>query len=191
MKIGCVVMASGVSARFGGDKLLAPLWGKPLLAHLLDNLPETLARVVVVTRREAVASLAYERGLEVLLHDFPQVSDTIRLGLSSLGGVKGCMFCTGDQPGLTKASLQGLLDAFTVQPERIVRLCYGEEAGSPVIFPRSLFPELLALTPEQAGSAVIRRHRELLACVQASSPLELMDVDTREQLAFWEKRGPG
>ncbi|MEA5013675.1 MAG: nucleotidyltransferase family protein [Candidatus Limiplasma sp.] len=191
MKIGCVVMASGVSARFGGDKLLAPLWGKPLLAHLLDNLPETLARVVVVTRREAVASLAYERGLEVLLHDFPQVSDTIRLGLSSLGGVKGCMFCTGDQPGLTKASLQGLLDAFTAQPERIVRLCYGEEAGSPVIFPRSLFPELLALTPEQAGSAVIRRHRELLACVQASSPLELMDVDTREQLAFWEKRGPG
>ena len=137
MKIGCVVMASGISARFGGDKLLAPLWGKPLLAHLLDNLPETLARVVVVTRWEAVASLAYERGLEVLLHDFPQVSDTIRLGLSSLGDVEGCMFCTGDQPGLTKTSLQGLLDAFAARPERIVRLGYGEAAGSPVLFPRS------------------------------------------------------
>lgn len=190
MNIGCVVKASGISARFGGDKLLTPLWGKPLITHVLDSLPPAFSRVVVVTRREAIAALARERGLEAVVHDLPLVSDSIRLGLQAMADMQGCAFCVGDQPGLAQASFQRLLEAFAAQPDRIFRLAWGERMGSPVIFPRALFPELLALTGEEAGSVVIRRHRELLSCIQATSPLELLDVDTREQLAFWERRGP-
>lgn len=191
MNIGCVVKASGISARFGGDKLLHPLWGKPLIAHVLDSLPQAFTRVAVVTRREDVAALARERGFKAILHDDPQVSGSIRLGMEAMADMESCAFCVGDQPGLTQASFQRLLEASASRPGRIWRLAYAEEAGSPVIFPRALFPELMALTGEQAGSIVIRRHRELLSYVQASSPLELMDVDTREQLAFWEGQRPG
>ena len=43
VKIGCVLMAAGQGTRFGGDKLLQPLGGRPLLARTLSRLP--LARL--------------------------------------------------------------------------------------------------------------------------------------------------
>lgn len=186
--IGCVIKASGVSARFGGNKLLAPLWGKPLICHLLDSLPQALARTVVVTRQEAIAALARERGLHAVLHDFPRVSDTIRLGTAAMMDLDGCMFCGGDQPGLRQDTLRAMLAAFASNPGRIHRLSFGEKPGSPVIFPSFLYPELLSLTGEETGSTVIRRHRELVSLVEAASERELMDVDTREDLALWEGR---
>ena len=35
---GAVILAGGASRRFGGDKALAPLDGKPLIAHVIGRL---------------------------------------------------------------------------------------------------------------------------------------------------------
>ena len=61
MNIGCVVLASGESVRFGSNKLLADFLGRPVLACLLDALPPELD-TVVVTRSPAVQALAAARG---------------------------------------------------------------------------------------------------------------------------------
>ena len=52
-RLGCVVMASGVGRRFGGGKLLAGLWGRPLLQYALDATGGVFLRRVVVTRDPA------------------------------------------------------------------------------------------------------------------------------------------
>ena len=52
-----------------------------------------------------------------------------------------------------------------------------------MVFPRALYPELLALTGDTGGSAVLRRHPERLRLVEAASPGELEDVDRPEDLA--------
>ena len=58
-KIGAVVVGAGASQRFGGtDKLLAPLAGKPVLAHTLAPFLELRALdsiVLVLSRRNIVA----------------------------------------------------------------------------------------------------------------------------------------
>ena len=38
MNVGAVVLAAGMSARFGGNKLLARLGDRPLLGHALEAL---------------------------------------------------------------------------------------------------------------------------------------------------------
>ena len=49
--LGCVIMASGLGRRFGGNKLLAELGGKPLLQWVLDATQGMFGcRRVVVTR---------------------------------------------------------------------------------------------------------------------------------------------
>ena len=81
--IGCVIMASGLSRRFGSNKLLTPFAGQPMLcrAFAATNTPLLAARIVV-TRSAAVQKLCQAHGVPVLLHGLPFRSDTVRLGLT-------------------------------------------------------------------------------------------------------------
>lgn len=51
-----------------------------------------------------------------------------------------------------------------------------------MIFPRSLFGELMELRGEESGKAVVRRHPELVVLVEAVSAQELRDIDTKAEL---------
>lgn len=192
-RLAAVVMASGDSRRFGQtDKLLMPVKGCPMLAHVLRALPMPLFwRRVVVTRNEAVADLAVQEGFEPLFHSLPDVSDTIRLGVTAVRQADGCLFSVGDQPFLTAATVERLARRFADAPDAIVRVCYGERDGNPVVFPKALFDELASLQPGQTGSAVIRRHAGCLVRCQAEHARELWDVDTREDYCALEARGEG
>ena len=85
--LGCVVMASGLGRRFGGNKLMADFCGAPLIANALAlaALP-LLACRIVVTRSEEVEALCHAQGVPVLRHAQPYRSDTVRLGLAALLG---------------------------------------------------------------------------------------------------------
>ena len=178
MEIGCVILASGESVRFGSNKLLADFRGKPLLMRLLDALPASL-NAVVVTRSDGVQRLAQERGYRCLWHRLPEVRDTIRLGLMEMPETDGCLFCVGDQPFLNAKTLRRMAEAFDEHPRQILRAAAGEQMGNPVLFPAALFGELCALVGEQSGSAVLRAHRELVLPVQVEAERELFDVDTQ------------
>ena len=82
--LGCVVMASGLGRRFGGNKLMADFCGAPLIANALAlaALP-LLACRIVVTRSEEVEALCNAQGVPVLRHAQPYRSDTVRLGLAA------------------------------------------------------------------------------------------------------------
>ncbi|MDD3213308.1 MAG: nucleotidyltransferase family protein [Eubacteriales bacterium] len=185
MTIGCVILASGESVRFGSNKLLTGFCGSPLLGWLLDTLPEGL-QSIVVTRSPAVRDLAHERGYRCLLHKEPEVRDTIRLGLMALGGTDGCLFCVGDQPLLTRETVQKVVRAFQAEPEHIVRAAFGKREGNPALFPASLYGELSSLAEGEAGVTVIHRHPELVRTVQAAFSEELTDADTPETLLALE-----
>ena len=90
---GCVIMASGLGVRFGGNKLLAPFGGQPLILRALAATAGLFARRVLVTRAPAVAQLAREQGVQAVLHSLPQRSDTVRLGLRALGVGRGWTAC--------------------------------------------------------------------------------------------------
>ena len=53
--------------------------------------------------------------------------------------------------------------------------------GNPCLFPARFYPELLELTGDRGGSAVIRRHEEDLLLLETDA-LELTDVDTPDAL---------
>ncbi len=187
MNIGCVILASGASRRFGSNKLLAPFLGKPLVCRVLEQVPCELAQCLVVTRDESVAELAREAGLEVLLHDLPDKADTIWLGVQRMTDMAGCLFMVADQPLCTAETMRRLITEFQRFPGAIVRAAFGEQAGNPVLFPADLFGELAALQQGQSGGAVIRRHAGRVRLVQAGSSAELVDVDTPESLEMLQR----
>ena len=54
--------------------------------------------------------------------------------------------------------------------------------GSPILFDRAYFDELLHLPEKAGGSHVLRQHLDVVQYVTAEVPEELMDVDTPEEL---------
>ena len=104
-------MASGVGARFGGNKLMAELCDVPLVGHVVRATDDLFGRRVVVTRHADVALLCETLGAQVILHDEPCRNDTVRLGMEAMDGCDTVTFVQGDQPLIRPASIAALLRA--------------------------------------------------------------------------------
>lgn len=189
MKIGCVIMASGLSRRFGGNKLLAPFLGEPLALHALRAAKAAgcFEQILFVTRSEEAAILAQGEGVAALLHRLPLRSDAVRVGINAMQEVEGCLFALADQPLCRPESLRALCAAFEARPQSICRLAFDGVMGSPVLFPAAVFGELAALTGKQGGGAVAAAHPEWVVPVQAACAAELWDADTPEALQKLEQ----
>ncbi len=183
-KVGCVIMASGLSKRFGSNKLMADFNGKPMILHALQVSDSLKDHRVVVTRHADVAALCQEQGVHVILHDLPHRSDTIRLGLEALGDVDACLFLPADQPLLRRDTVTALVNQWEADQEKILRPFHNDTPGSPVLFPRWALPELQNLPEGKGGNWVIKNHSEKTAAMQIEDPYELMDADTPETLQF-------
>ena len=180
--LGCVIMASGLGKRFGANKLMADFHGKPMIQRALDATEGLFSRRVVVTRHESVAQLAREQNVEVVLHDLPHRSDTVRLGLEALGNLDACMFLPGDQPLLCRETVAMLLNNWKENPDKMIRPVYEDEEGSPVVFPAWAFAELRNLPEGKGGGVVIKNHPNEVCRVSIANPFELADADTPETL---------
>ena len=176
------MLASGEAARFGGNKLLADFQGRALVARAFECLPEGLTRRVVVTRWPEVAALGRDAGLDAVLHDFPDVSDSIRLAAEAMDGLDGAVFLVGDQPLLTLESVERLILAFCEDPERAVRLSWRGVPGNPVVFPARAFPFLRTLSPGETGRAALKLAGISVRLVEATNEWEMLDCDTPEAL---------
>lgn len=190
LKLGCVVMAAGSATRFGANKLAAQLRGRQLILRSLEAVPpEAFYKTVVVTQYPEFMRLAADFHFAAILNDQPQegLSHTIHLGLTALRDCDGVLFQVSDQPLLRRESILALTEQWRLRPEGIAALGHGGVRGNPCIFPAALFPELMALTGDRGGSAVIRRHEELLTLLEVAAP-ELSDVDTAAALEALERR---
>ena len=206
--VGCVIMASGLSQRFGSNKLLAEFCGEPMLCRALaaTDTPQLAARIVV-TRSEKVKALCEERGVPVLLHNLPGRNDTVRLGLTALleqgPNLTGCMFLPGDQPLLRRETVEAIVGIsgwdYETRLERqketereIFRLGHRFKndpdplVGSPVLFESKYFAELCALPEGKGGNVLLRKYPEHVHTVYIADRNELADADTPEALAQLE-----
>ena len=186
MRVGAVLMASGSGARFGSNKLLYLIEGAPMFEHAFAAVPPHLfAQSCVVSCYPEILEQAKRSGFQAIFnpHADEGQSASVRLGLSALLEMDGALFCVCDQPWLSKKSVEHLLAEFMAYPDCICALSWQGVRGSPVIFPRDLFPALQALTGDRGGSGIIRANRDRLRLVETSTPMELQDVDVKPDKA--------
>lgn len=191
MKVRLIYLAAGNSRRFGSNKLLYWLEGKPLFLHLLERLVRICGRhgeweLVLVTQYPEVCEEAVRLGVRAVWSPESRegISYSIRAGLlasgeaESLGEPEACVFFTADQPYLAEESAEGFLEAMEKGQAGLGYVAYGERRGNPVWFSRKYFQELAELTGDQGGRQVLRAHMEEAVCFSVAAERELEDMDT-------------
>jgi molybdenum cofactor cytidylyltransferase len=183
LRLNAIIMAAGQSHRFGTNKLLLPLQGKPVIRHLLDQFPFPLfQQVVLVYSHEQIRTIAQDYPLILCHNDRPSLGkwQTIQLGLESCDDAAGTLFLVADQPLLKKTTIVTLAETFRHDPTRIIRPVIGRKPGNPVFFPKSCLQELKSLQGDIGGRTVIHNHSDLVISVPFVDPLEFIDIDTPE-----------
>ncbi len=178
VKMGCVVLAAGLSLRYGANKLLQELEGESVVHRILRRVKQGgFETVIAVVSDPAVREIAQSLRVHTVYNDAPEegISRSIRLGLEQMPTVDACMFCVADQPFLSGHSIRKLRTGYA---GGIVAAGFGHMRGNPVVFPQALFGELMTLHGDVGGGIVITRHLDLLTVIELDSNLELRDMDT-------------
>ncbi|HZU67880.1 MAG TPA: nucleotidyltransferase family protein [Ktedonobacteraceae bacterium] len=209
-----IILAAGSSSRMGGGrhKLLLPLHNRPVLAHVIDAVLASQARPAVIVlghQAEQVRTTIFPGSIpqDIMLIENPDylqgMSTSMRLGIQMLtanGYTKGernyfvdsALVVLGDQPLLTQQVIDSLITIYRRTGKRIVAPVYDGKRGSPVLFDRSLFPELLQIEGDEGGRKVVENHKKEVELVEISDAMANYDVDTWEAyqqvLAAWERK---
>jgi len=175
--IAAVVLAAGRGTRFGGQKLLLPLRGAPLLRRTVENvLAAGVAPLVVVMGpdlRPAIEGLPVQ-AVEI---ESESMSASLRAGLRALPEVEGAFVCLGDQPGIAPETFRRLIESFRASGRPIAAPVYRGTRGNPVLFSRALFDELCALGGDQGARGLLAARPADIVAVEIDAEMPL-DVDT-------------
>jgi molybdenum cofactor cytidylyltransferase len=184
-QVALVLLAAGRSRRFNdGDKLAEPFLDKPLALHVvtaLENIP-FLTRIAVVS--DTCLDFA-SHGYWVRQNPDPSLGQARSLchGVSAAkeAGAEAVLVALADMPRVTAAHIYRLFDAAD-GADTIVASSDGVQPRPPALFGRNLFDDLLELEGDEGGRQLIKRGHHVV-----TSPAELVDVDTQEDLAALRK----
>ena len=192
-RIGAVVLAAGLSSRMGANKLLVPLWGKPLVRHAVEAaVASRAATVVVVTGNNTDDVKVALTGLTARLVKNDEytkgLSTSLKCGVRALpDDCDGAVILLGDMPLVTANLIDGLIAAFDPAQERaIVVPLRGGRRGNPVLWARRFFPEMLALEGDAGAKGLMTLHQDMIYELDAADDGPFVDIDTPGALAAYE-----
>lgn len=180
-RVALVLLAAGRSQRFGAaDKLMAPYLGRPLGLHVvvaLEAVPFCERIAVVSDTRLDLARCGYR----VVRNDDPAagLSRSLRLGVEAAcrGKAEAVLIALADMPRVTATHIYRLLDR-AEGPDAIIASSDGVDPRPPALFGCNHL-EVLLKAEGDAGARELVKHGHHVV----TSPAELADVDTQEQLA--------
>ncbi len=195
-----IVAAAGRSVRMGQPKMLLPIDGRTLIAHVVAALRDGgVERVVVVApppdsdEGPAVARAAEGAGAFVVAPgERPaEMRDSIEIGLGAAATPEPpdrVLLSPGDAPGITAGTVAALVDASCRQPGKIVVPRSGERRGHPLVLPWKLAAEIESLPAGQGVNALVARHQALVVELPLGDTHSADDIDSPEDFRRWQER---
>ena len=186
-KIPIILLAAGSSSRMGQPKQLLSWGDQTLIGYQVKKLLGIGNPVYVVLGSSSeqilpllkkylitiVNNLDWKNGMGT------SVSAGLKQVLMDLPNAKAVICTLIDQPLVTAAHLQKLIDSFTSGQEQIIA-SRSESGwlGVPALFDRYYFEELSLLNGEQGAKKVIRKYSSKVVPVNAGDLVD--DIDTTE-----------
>jgi molybdenum cofactor cytidylyltransferase len=177
-----ILLAAGASARLGRPKQLVSLNGVSLLRRTagiaLQSHAETV-HVVLGFESERMKEELKDMPVRIIENPLWQegMSTSLAGGLNSLlQTTEAAVVVLCDQPKLSAAVLDKLIETYRETRAPIVTSRYAGTVGVPALFDRKIFPELLSLKGDQGAKSIIARYSTVRA--EVDFPGGEYDIDS-------------
>lgn len=190
MKIHWILLAAGLSRRFGENKLLYPVNGKKLYRYSLERMAalaeKRQERLVVVTSHEAIRKELAGEKAEVVWNPAPEtgVASSIHCAIRHLGISMDAayLFSVADQPFLRQEDLGAFIEYYLQAGKAMGCMAHQGVWGNPAVFSGKYAQRLLLLEGEQGGKQILREFPEEVFVFDCEEKKAFFDIDEKRDL---------
>jgi molybdenum cofactor cytidylyltransferase len=171
----------------GRPKQTLAVGGVPMLERVLETFRRSRAgRIVVVlgaNYSEVRKHVKFVNEVIVVNEGFSEgMSSSIRLGLESAGEAEAAIIALGDQPFVLPATVDRMIAAYVKSRALIVIPTYRGARGNPVLFDRSVFPQIERIRGDVGAKSVVQRNAPRVLEVDVPDRGVLIDIDILSDL---------
>lgn len=186
MKVRGILLAGGISSRFGSQKLVHPLaHGTPIGRQSALNLLAAMDDMLVVHRPGDEALMRIFAGLPVTLIASARCHEgmggSLAAAVCASEDADGWIVALADMPFIRQASLTAVLHALQAGAPIAVPVCEGKR-GHPVAFSAVWREALSGLTGDEGARRILATHPDAVVEVPVQDAGVLRDVDVRADL---------
>jgi molybdenum cofactor cytidylyltransferase len=187
MKTGIIILAAGAATRMGKPKMLLPYGEKNLLQHIVQQAQQIPSEgiLIVTGYYDAMIKQAFNNYPINLVYNEQWkegMASSIKLGLQwwleQNNALTQIMILVSDQPYLNADILNKLLQQQQQTQKGIIAATYDGITGTPVLFSRQYFPQLLQLKGDKGAGNILKSFSEDVAAI--SFEAGKYDIDTPE-----------
>ena len=184
--ISGILLAAGLSTRMGKPKQLLPFGDNTIVETVVDNmLGAKFDEVIVVVGHrasEVQAQLGTRPITTVFNPDYREgMLTSAQAGIRALDASDAFGLMLVDQPFITSALIDQVVDAYVHTEKGIALPSYRYKRGHPVIFDQKYARDILALTPESDGvRTLFKKYGDDIHYVTVDTDSVLRDIDNPE-----------
>lgn len=182
-----IILAAGNSSRLGQPKQLLRYKDDTLLQHIIKEASLVKESVVIVvtganheliekeidsSKIETVFNRDWELGMS------SSISTGLNKALQLYPEIKKCIFAVCDQPFVSHFVFENLITKYHKTGKGIVASSYAGTLGTPVLFDKKYFDELLYLKGQEGAKKIINQYLNDTASV--SFEKGKIDIDTKD-----------
>lgn len=186
-KTGIIILAAGNSSRLGQPKQLLPFKNTTLLKNTIAEaslVPNSTIIVVTGSNHELIEKEVQTSKLKITFNPNWEsgMSSSIVAGLNELQlsypDIKNTILTVCDQPFVTTSVFENLINEYDKTGKGIIASSYAETLGTPVLFDKKYFNQLLELKGQEGAKKIINKFLDDTVSV----PFEKgnIDIDTEE-----------
>ena len=186
-KTGIVILAAGNSSRLGRPKQLLEYKESTLLKNTISealNVPNSFVIVVTGANNQNIEKDLDSAAITLCFNEDWEtgMSSSISKGLKEILHLnpdsEKCIFAVCDQPFVTSSIFENLINEYHKTQKGIVASAYSETLGTPVLFHKKYFNELLDLKGQEGAKKIIKKYLEDTVSVPFAKGN--IDIDTEE-----------
>ncbi|MCR4031932.1 MULTISPECIES: NTP transferase domain-containing protein [Flavobacterium] len=186
-KTGIIILAAGNSSRLGRPKQLLKYKDSTLLKNTISEALKVEDSFLIVITGSNHDLIEKELNSPEILFSFnPEwengMSSSIAKGIDELlllnPDCEQCILAVCDQPFVTSSIFENLINEAIKTGKGIVASAYSETLGTPVLFQKKYFQELLDLNGQEGAKKLIKKYTEDV--VSVSFEKGNIDIDTEE-----------
>lgn len=187
--ITAIILAAGHSKRFGRNKLLEPINGKPMIRWTVETALKSIVEKVIVVlgfEAEKINEVIKDLSCETIINREYELgmSTSVKCGVKKvMDESEAVLIIPGDCPFINEKTLNKVIEKYReTKAPIIIATCNGRR-GHPILISKGIYHEVMNISEEKMGlKEIIKRHESEILYVETVDYGVIIDIDTPEEL---------